>query len=105
MILRCPNCNLINPDSALRCDCGYDFPSQTMKRAFGPEGSPSRVIQKSAGRQKMVLGTVIALGGVVITVITHAAANTGASDYYLITWGPILFGILLFGKGLLEYRA
>ena len=23
--MKCPNCNLINPDSAIRCDCGYDF--------------------------------------------------------------------------------
>src|SRR5262245_31035350 len=23
--MRCPRCGLINPDRALRCDCGYDF--------------------------------------------------------------------------------
>ena len=25
--MRCPNCGLFNPPSALRCDCGYDFQS------------------------------------------------------------------------------
>jgi hypothetical protein len=25
--MECPNCHLINPDTALRCDCGYDFRS------------------------------------------------------------------------------
>ena len=23
--MKCPNCGLINPPSALRCDCGYEF--------------------------------------------------------------------------------
>ena len=26
-----PMCRLYNPDSAIRCDCGYDFASGTMK--------------------------------------------------------------------------
>jgi hypothetical protein len=30
----CPNCKLVNPDSALRCDCGYDFPSGSMESSY-----------------------------------------------------------------------
>lgn len=30
----CPSCNLINPDSAVRCDCGYDFHSQRVERTY-----------------------------------------------------------------------
>jgi hypothetical protein len=30
----CPNCKLVNPDAALRCDCGYDFPSRSMQRSY-----------------------------------------------------------------------
>ena len=30
----CPRCGLINPDTAQRCDCGYDFESKTVKDAY-----------------------------------------------------------------------
>src|SRR5262245_35671390 len=32
--MKCPNCKLINPDTALRCDCGYDFQSGKMKDPY-----------------------------------------------------------------------
>lgn len=32
--MECPKCSLINPQTAQRCDCGYDFESGTMKRPY-----------------------------------------------------------------------
>jgi len=32
----CPECHLVNPNGALRCDCGYDFPSGTIKDSYLP---------------------------------------------------------------------
>lgn len=32
--MRCPRCDLLNPDTALRCDCGYDFREQTVKESY-----------------------------------------------------------------------
>jgi hypothetical protein len=30
--MECPICNLINPESAQRCDCGYDFEAHSAKK-------------------------------------------------------------------------
>ena len=30
----CPICGLINPDTAQRCDCGYDFDSRRVERSY-----------------------------------------------------------------------
>jgi hypothetical protein len=32
--MKCPGCKLINPDTARRCDCGYDFETKTVERRF-----------------------------------------------------------------------
>jgi len=38
----CPNCKLVNPPTAARCDCGYDFQTHTMKRSYLTEQNQSR---------------------------------------------------------------
>ena len=30
----CPECKLINPPNAQRCDCGYDFDTGQMKESY-----------------------------------------------------------------------
>jgi hypothetical protein len=35
--LKCPNCGLINPPTAERCDCGYDFVSKTIEEPYFKE--------------------------------------------------------------------
>lgn len=36
MVKRCPRCRLINPPEAERCDCGWDFVTQTQERSYIP---------------------------------------------------------------------
>ncbi|MBI3666628.1 MAG: hypothetical protein HY236_10475 [Acidobacteria bacterium] len=38
--MKCPRCGLLNPDSAQRCDCGYDFESKTVKGAYFKQKLP-----------------------------------------------------------------
>ena len=35
--MKCPYCNLINPDNAIRCDCGYDFKRGKLLKSYIPE--------------------------------------------------------------------
>jgi hypothetical protein len=32
--MECPNCKLENPPSALRCDCGYEFATGTVRASY-----------------------------------------------------------------------
>ena len=42
----CPACGLINPDSAQRCDCGYDFAARKIKLSY------------LSDKQKLIWGSV-----------------------------------------------
>jgi hypothetical protein len=35
--MECPHCKLMNPDTALRCDCGYDFKSSRLLNPYAPK--------------------------------------------------------------------
>lgn len=32
--MTCPHCKLINPPSAIRCDCGYDFKLRSVEGSY-----------------------------------------------------------------------
>ncbi|MBC8401901.1 MAG: hypothetical protein H8E14_10475 [Candidatus Marinimicrobia bacterium] len=32
--MKCPKCDLFNPDSAIRCDCGYDFKTDRIEKTY-----------------------------------------------------------------------
>ena len=38
-LVDCPNCKLVNPPNAMRCDCGYDFQTHTIERSNLAESS------------------------------------------------------------------
>lgn len=38
--IKCPRCGLFNPDTAQRCDCGYDFETCSVKSAYFKQELP-----------------------------------------------------------------
>jgi hypothetical protein len=64
-IIRCPRCRLVNPSTAQRCDCGYDFQTQTMQ--LPPPGVPVRVA--GSGVLGFCAGFVGGLVGLVLALV------------------------------------
>lgn len=46
--MECPSCKLINPPEAKRCDCGYDFETQTAPSPSQGRLEPIRLFSKAA---------------------------------------------------------
>jgi uncharacterized membrane protein YvbJ len=72
---KCPKCGLINAESALRCDCGYDFSSGQIKGSLlGLKEQKSRrnPKQKRAAIKYALLG--VASGFIIpVAIITFLA--------------------------------
>ena len=67
----CPSCDLMNPSSAVRCDCGYDFATGAIKKSY-LKGSPVQATRASLEQR---------LEGRIIDV--------------LIAWSPFVVSLLL----------
>jgi len=55
---KCPNCRLLNLDTATRCDCGYDFPSGEMKESYlsqVPAGSDNHSENPTQNLPRLIL--------------------------------------------------
>lgn len=55
--MQCPKCKLISPETALRCDCGFDFPSGEMRAPLIP---PAKVRIPRLRWVLLILTTTIA---------------------------------------------
>ena len=41
--MKCPRCGLFNPESAQRCDCGYDFETRSVEKPYFNQGLPKTI--------------------------------------------------------------
>jgi hypothetical protein len=78
---KCPNCGLYNMESAIRCDCGYDFASGQIEDSYLRNAKSPTGIRSI--RERRVTAILAALGIGFITGITSGfilVGVIGASD-------------------------
>ncbi len=52
MVRDCPQCKMINPPEAQRCDCGYDFAAGIVKGSYLTEKDQERFDQERAKKSR-----------------------------------------------------
>ena len=69
----CPACRLLNPGTAVRCDCGYDFASGTMQEPHLREGGNSR--EYRMGGILSVVSCCLTIAATVSTAVVVALSD------------------------------
>jgi hypothetical protein len=71
--MKCPKCRLINPPEAQRCDCGYDFTSQTMQGSYDRQVAGT---YSARWKRSFTVGVVISVVVLVLGLLRTMAGET-----------------------------
>lgn len=77
----------------------YGQPQYGQPASASPYGTPNT---GRRGKGMMIAGPIIFLVGVLITIVTYSLAPPGGT--YLISFGPMIWGIIWFIRGLITYN-
>jgi hypothetical protein len=89
--MRCPNCGLVNPDTAQRCDCGYDFPSRTMKAKVPATASPAPA--EAAPWALELIGALLLMMNCCQSGVTYSWMPISAGAYAATILAPAMVGL------------
>ena len=102
---RCPKCNLVNPATAMSCDCGWSFVNNAM--GARPDGARDEQAQQDARRswanRQIAVGALFLVIGIVVTAATYSSASKSGGTY-TIAYGAILVGVIKIVRGLLRLQ-
>ena len=83
-------------------ETAWNLMAQTEKLIEDYRNSPEgRQIMANSAKRHMIYGILWCTGGSVITYLTYSAASEGG--VYFVFWGAILWGIIDFFRGLLNW--
>ena len=74
----CPRCGLINPGTAERCDCGYDFISKSVQESYltsAPNTSPSKIAIGAQVVALVLAGAAVIWGCSMVYVALYPGAS------------------------------
>jgi hypothetical protein len=96
---KCPYCQLINPRSAARCDCGFEFSGYQVSPQ---EHETARVWRRKTGLRWILagLGTLI-LGTVLLLGISRGLSREGISFIFYGLYGLMIGGLASIVRGIM----
>src|SRR5256885_1412873 len=108
---RCPQCNLVNPASAERCDCGFSFSDGTMGASLNARlGGPTHHVDATPRTSGMavagfVLSFFCALLGLIFAILGYneCKASNGIVKGQTLALAGILISIFNILLGILWY--
>jgi hypothetical protein len=93
----CPVCKLVNPATAMECDCGYSFVTDEMT-ARGEERARQQE-HRSWANGRLIIGVVLLVIGILVTVVTYSDASDSGGTY-TIAYGAMIVGVINIVRGL-----
>src|SRR5262245_3303052 len=97
--MKCPNCGLVNPGTAIRCDCGYDFTSGTVKDSHTPQTSDASLASLGDRLVGQFLDSLIAFGFFLLGFAVSAVSES-LSSFMMVLSVVFFVGYVLFADGL-----
>lgn len=101
----CPRCGLINPDSAMWCDCSYDFRSGSIREQPVTDISHGADSPKGIGGWLLLFAISLSVVPILLLVALFRQANDlvrigslfkSDHPYYSPWWIPLVFGEVLY---------
>ena len=95
--MNCPRCKLINPDWALRCDCGYDFELGVVGASYSdteldvPQSKGGRAVLK-LGIKRVGVFVAVSLGTYLVLSIALGITLGAAGVLSWTLWGGLISG-------------
>ena len=78
----CPRCTLFNPDTAVRCDCGFDFSTASLATVRQELAESQRLAVRGAVR-----GLLLGIGSVALSVVSRMTIDTSGGSTYCLLFG------------------
>ena len=95
----CLKCDLVNPDNATRCDCGFEF-SRLSNPSLKTDLQAELSVEQRESAANALRGILAGLGAVALSLITYAIAKPG--QRFILFYGAAAVGLAKAGHSLVR---